>query len=215
MNVEEIMSQKLGMTLDEVRQNSKRIDECNATYYWNPIRGGVAYIVADNGDYLGATSSVSFERLLEEFKRGERNKNLFDETKKEIVNKIDENMENHINNQNEVDPQNDYFTSYVGMDYNQIKELINDKFGLISSKISGNNTDLEKSNPGLLLWGCKQILENILFACNKLVNKFNGDISKEELDKYSQISQIIQSDNGNWNSMGGIKATVEKIKMYF
>lgn len=79
MSIEEIISQKLGMTLEEVKQNSKRIEEINATYYWNPAKGGDSFIVADNGDYLGAVSSVSYDRLLEEFKKGERNKNLFTE----------------------------------------------------------------------------------------------------------------------------------------
>ena len=43
MSIEEIISQKLGMTLEEVKQNSKRIEEINATYYWNPVRWKFIY----------------------------------------------------------------------------------------------------------------------------------------------------------------------------
>ena len=79
MNIEEIMSKKLKMSVEDLKKYSKRVEECNATYYWQPFRGGITIIVADNGDYLGAVSSVPAERLIEEFKNGERNKNLFDE----------------------------------------------------------------------------------------------------------------------------------------
>ena len=57
-------------------KNSKKVDE-NLTHYWNPIRGGISLIVDNEGNYLAATSSVNFDELLEEFKKGNRNKNFF------------------------------------------------------------------------------------------------------------------------------------------
>ena len=53
--------------------------EDGLTYYWNPTRGGVGLIINEEGDYLVAGSSVSFEKLLEEYKNGERVKNIFTE----------------------------------------------------------------------------------------------------------------------------------------
>ena len=61
----------LRMPVEDLEEHSKKIDEIDATYYWNPIRGGLALIVSSNGEYLGATSSVDFERHLSEFKKGE------------------------------------------------------------------------------------------------------------------------------------------------
>lgn len=66
----------LNLSIEEVKNNHKKLDDCDATYYWNPIRGGLSIIVASNGEYLCATSSISFERLLEEFKTGRRNGKL-------------------------------------------------------------------------------------------------------------------------------------------
>ena len=70
------LAQLLNLSIDELENNSKKIEDCDAVYYWNPAKGGVSVIVASNGEYLGATSSVSFEKLLEEFKAGKRNGNL-------------------------------------------------------------------------------------------------------------------------------------------
>lgn len=85
MNSEEYVMAKLkeiakllDLSIEEVKNNHKKLDDCDATYYWNPIRSGLSIIVASNGEYLCATSGMNFERLLEEFKIGKRNGKLND-----------------------------------------------------------------------------------------------------------------------------------------
>lgn len=81
------ISEKLQIDLDNLSSNSKRIDDIKATYYWNSSRGGISLIVSDDGSYLGATSSINFDKHLEEFKAGKRNGNFNEndiiETKKD------------------------------------------------------------------------------------------------------------------------------------
>lgn len=72
---EVIISNLLDINIDDLKNNSKRLD-CNATYYYNPNRGGRSMILSDDGTYLSAGSSISFETLLEEFQNGKRNGNL-------------------------------------------------------------------------------------------------------------------------------------------
>ncbi|MGN1000958.1 MAG: hypothetical protein ACI4OG_03375 [Bacilli bacterium] len=74
------ISKLLDISIFECKEYSKRIPEENATYYYNPARGGKCVIVSDDGSYLSATSSVNFERHLEEFKTGRRNGNFNDTT---------------------------------------------------------------------------------------------------------------------------------------
>lgn len=73
MSIIEYVSEVLKISVEEVEKNCKVIDE-NLTYYWSNERGGISLIVDKEGNYLAATSSVSFERLLEEFKKGDKNK---------------------------------------------------------------------------------------------------------------------------------------------
>ena len=89
----------LDLSIEDVKNNHKKLEDCDATYYWNPARGGLSLIVASNGEYLCATSSVSFEKLFEEFKMGKRNGKLNDNV----------------------------FTSYVGMNSTEIKTIIEEK----------------------------------------------------------------------------------------
>lgn len=74
---------KIGELLDiptiNIKANSKRIDESNATYYYNSSRGGKSVIVTDDGTYLAAGSATSFEKLLEEFNKGRRNGNFLED----------------------------------------------------------------------------------------------------------------------------------------
>lgn len=72
----EKLSQLLDMPTANVHLNSKRVSEVNATYYYNPTRGGKSIIVSDDGSYLATGSATSFEKLLEEFNNGRRNGNL-------------------------------------------------------------------------------------------------------------------------------------------
>ena len=67
------IAELLKMSVEELKENNKRLDDIDATYYWNPIRGGLSIIVSSNGEYLAATSAVSFEKHLSEFKNGRRN----------------------------------------------------------------------------------------------------------------------------------------------
>ena len=66
----------LSISREEAINNSKKIDD-ELTYYWSPVRGGGSLIVDDKGNYLAATSSVSFDRLLDEYRKGERVKSFF------------------------------------------------------------------------------------------------------------------------------------------
>ena len=73
MDIVKCVSEALGISESEASNNCKVVDE-NLTYYWSNERGGISLIVDKEGNYLAATSSVSFERLLEEFKKGDKNK---------------------------------------------------------------------------------------------------------------------------------------------
>ena len=76
MEIIDYLSELLKMSKEETKKNSKELEN-NLTYYWNPERGGISLIVDNEGNYLAAASSVNFDRLLEEFKKGDRNKNFF------------------------------------------------------------------------------------------------------------------------------------------
>ena len=76
MEIIDYVSELLKMSKEETKKNSKKLEN-NLTYYWNPERGGISLIVDNEGNYLAAASSVNFDRLLEEFKKGDRNKNFF------------------------------------------------------------------------------------------------------------------------------------------
>lgn len=69
----EVAAKALKTTTEEVVKHSKKIEGVNAYYFWQPVRGGVAVIVSPDGQKLGATSSVSFEKHLEAFQKGKRN----------------------------------------------------------------------------------------------------------------------------------------------
>lgn len=56
--------------------HQKRLENISATYYWNSEKGGAALIVADDGSYLGATSTIKFDEHLEKFKNGVENKHF-------------------------------------------------------------------------------------------------------------------------------------------
>lgn len=63
----------LNMKSVDIYFNNKRIEDINATHYWNPSHGEISLIVADDGSYLRAASGVTFDKHLEEFKNGKRN----------------------------------------------------------------------------------------------------------------------------------------------
>lgn len=65
----------LNMPILNVELNSKRIEEIKATYYYNPNSEG-KILVGDDGSYLLTVSSIDFNTLLDEFKKGRRNGNF-------------------------------------------------------------------------------------------------------------------------------------------
>jgi len=69
----EIASTVIKMSVEDTLKHVKAIPEIGAYYFWNPIRGGIAVIVAENGEKLGATSSVSYDTHLKAFIDGKRN----------------------------------------------------------------------------------------------------------------------------------------------
>ena len=72
-NIIKIAAEHMKVTAEIAEKHYKEIHEINAYYFWNPARGGISVIVNSEGEVLGATSSVSFDRHLEEFKKGRRN----------------------------------------------------------------------------------------------------------------------------------------------
>lgn len=72
-NIIKIATEYMKVTAEIAEKHYKEIQEINAYYFWNPARGGISVIVNSEGEALGATSSVSFDRHLEEFKKGRRN----------------------------------------------------------------------------------------------------------------------------------------------
>ena len=73
------ISKLLDIEISDLNTSSKRIEESNATYYYNPIRGGKSVIVADDGTYLATGSAMNFEELLKEFNNGRRNGNFIED----------------------------------------------------------------------------------------------------------------------------------------
>ena len=69
----EIAAKVVKLPESEVTLHCKELPEINAYYFYNPIRGGIAVIIDENLEKLGATSRVSFERHLQAFKDGKRN----------------------------------------------------------------------------------------------------------------------------------------------
>lgn len=69
----EIAAKVMKVPVEEAAKHCKKIEGQDAFYFWNPARGGIAVIVNAQGEKLGATSSVSFERHLKAFLDGRRN----------------------------------------------------------------------------------------------------------------------------------------------
>lgn len=69
----EIAASTMKVSVEEAIKHYKEIPEINAFYFWMPVRGGVSVIVNAQGEKLGATSSVNYERHLQAFIDGRRN----------------------------------------------------------------------------------------------------------------------------------------------
>lgn len=69
----EIAANTMKVSVTEAEKHCKKIPEFDAYYFWNPMRGGTAVIVATNGEKLGTTSSVSYDSHVKAFLQGRRN----------------------------------------------------------------------------------------------------------------------------------------------
>ena len=69
----EMAAKTLHIPIEEAENNCKKVPETEAWYFWKPVRGGGAVIINKNGERLGATSSVSYERHVKAFMDGRRN----------------------------------------------------------------------------------------------------------------------------------------------
>ena len=70
-NIDKI-AELLQLSIEDLQKYKNVIDN-ELTYYWNPKRGGLHLILNTNGEKLEATSQISFDRLLTDFKNGKRN----------------------------------------------------------------------------------------------------------------------------------------------
>ena len=68
-----LAAQVLKLSEDETKKNSKTIPEIRGYYFWNPLRGGGAVIIDENGEKLAAGSAVNYSALLQAFLDGKRN----------------------------------------------------------------------------------------------------------------------------------------------
>lgn len=64
----------LGLRFNDALRNSRPLPAEAATYFWDPAREGGSVIVGADGTYLFADSSVSWDRLLDEFVSGGRSR---------------------------------------------------------------------------------------------------------------------------------------------
>ncbi len=101
------------------------------------------------------------------------------------------------------------FTSYVGMNCAEIKNLITEKTNLLKDKLDGKIDDNEKSNSGYLFWNCKTILRNIYMSYDKLTSKFKEELSSEELVTFTKKSNIIKEKESQWKTMDDIRETFD------
>lgn len=69
----ELAANVMRIPVEKAQEHFKEIDGMNAYYFWNPIRGGIAVIINDDGEKLAATSSVSYGDHLKAFQAGRRN----------------------------------------------------------------------------------------------------------------------------------------------
>ena len=67
----EMAARILKIAPEDVR--SAPVPDSDAVYYWDPRRGGLAVIIDSAGERLLATSGVSPEKHMGDFKAGRRN----------------------------------------------------------------------------------------------------------------------------------------------
>ena len=83
------ISKIIELSIEKTIENSVRLCEYNATYYYNLINTNYCIIVSDDGSYLLTSADiVRFEKLLSLFKKGNRNGD-FDLDDDRILDRID------------------------------------------------------------------------------------------------------------------------------
>ena len=64
--------EKIGITSEAAMGTGKKLPGTNAFYFSNPVRGGSAIIIDDDGSYLYATSLSSAKEHIQAFLDGKR-----------------------------------------------------------------------------------------------------------------------------------------------
>ncbi len=100
---------------------------------------------------------------------------------------------------------------HVGVRCDDIKKSIIDKYQLLSDRLRQQ----EKDNLEYLLWDCKIILKNISMSCDKLIPKFKLELSEEEINVYSKISDLIKKDDAKLINIEIVKNIFGKLQNEF
>ncbi|MGY1846793.1 hypothetical protein [Blastococcus sp. SYSU DS1021] len=67
-----VAARYLGLSAEDAAAHSRRLEDVDGYYFWQPVRGGGALIVSADGSLLFANSSVPFDRHKEAFLAGRR-----------------------------------------------------------------------------------------------------------------------------------------------
>ena len=116
-SIEEITSEVIKIFNSEVDDlKYRKIDE-QTFYFYENIKGGKSIIISKNGEYLCASSGIDFEKLIEEFQKGEKNKNFnIDERKEELNKKVEASKYLIGYSKGSLRPGNTIFTSIIIVD---------------------------------------------------------------------------------------------------
>lgn len=69
----ELAAETLKITVEDAKKNMKVVPEINATYFWNPKRGGGAVIINSESEKLATGSAINFKSHVQAFREGKRN----------------------------------------------------------------------------------------------------------------------------------------------
>jgi hypothetical protein len=106
----------------------------------------------------------------------------------------------------------DIFISYVNMNCEEIKELIKDRINTLEEYLNQDKSDAETYEIGFLMFACKQVLNNMRMACDKLIRKFSEELTPDEIEYYKKVSETVQNDTATWTNFEKIKETLDKVK---
>lgn len=174
--IEEIIvlriSKMLNLTVEETLKNKKVVEE-NLTYYYNPIKGGMGLITDKEGMYLTAPSSVSLEKLIEEFKKGEGLKSfIIDEKKEKLNEKLLEEKYFITYSKGTLRPGNTIFSRFI---------IIDD---IICKDINGDFIYLQKQNEKIdKVWNYVNLMQGNIRSEAEKVKKLPHvkDTAKDEI----------------------------------